>query len=196
MNCVTPFPRTVESGANFRYGLSMSRAHGKLNEKEHEILSLLLQGYSVKTAARMLDVSANTLNERLRSARRKLGVASSREAALLLRDDPAHSHKSPVTNEFGMGFSSSPRAVSALPVSTGAEGQEAELATVQAAYMPLASVWIPGSGLPLRQKEMRDNELGRSGRLRAFRETTLALATSFALICLAFILISTLLRQR
>ena len=168
----------------------------RLNEKEQEILRLILQGYSVKTAARTLDVSANTLNERLRSARRKLGVASSREAALLLRDDPVSSYKSPVTNEFGMGFPPMPRAASALPGSPGAEGHEAELATVQVAYTPLSAVWVPGSGLPLRRKEMRDNELSRSERLRAWREVTLALATSFALICLAFIVISAVLRQR
>lgn len=177
------------------YG-KMEPLHHRLNEKEQEILGLILQGYSVKTAARVLDVSANTLNERLRSARRKMGVASSREAALLLRDNPSSSYKSSVTNEIGMGFTPWPHAPSALPGSPGADDPEMELATVQAAYIPLASGWVPGSGLPLRQKEMRDNELSRSERLRVFRELTLALATSFALISLAFILISTLLRQR
>lgn len=174
----------------------MDRPHQRLNDREREILSLILQGYSVKTAARMLDVSAHTLNERLRSARRKLGVASSREAALLLREDSPSIYKSPVTNEIGIGFSSLTHAASALPASSGVEERDMELATVQAAYIPLSTGLVSSSGLPLRQKEMRENGLSRSERLKVFRELTVALAMSFALISLAFILISTVLRQR
>ena len=81
----------MESNDISLYDAFMKPTHAKLNDKEREILALILQCYSVKTAARTLDVSANTLNERLRSARRKLGVASSSEAALLLRDYPAAS---------------------------------------------------------------------------------------------------------
>jgi TonB family protein len=45
---------------------------------------LLAQGHEAKSIASTLDLSVHTVNERLRAARRKLGVSSSREAARLL----------------------------------------------------------------------------------------------------------------
>ncbi|UZK68381.1 DUF4019 domain-containing protein [Sphingomonas sp. S1-29] len=63
-----------------------------LTEREKETLRLLLGGHDAKSIARSLDLSVHTVNERLRDARRKLAVSSSREAARLLdeveRDDP------------------------------------------------------------------------------------------------------------
>lgn len=55
-----------------------------LSEREKEALRLLLGGHAAKSIARELDLSVHTVNERLRDARRKLGVSSSREAARLL----------------------------------------------------------------------------------------------------------------
>jgi DNA-binding CsgD family transcriptional regulator len=55
-----------------------------LTEKEKTALRLLLAGYDAKSSARELDVSVHTLNDRLRSARRKLGVTTSKEAARIL----------------------------------------------------------------------------------------------------------------
>lgn len=55
-----------------------------LTEKEKETLRLVLQGYDAKSMARLLDLSVHTINERLRHARRKLAVTSSREAARIL----------------------------------------------------------------------------------------------------------------
>ena len=55
-----------------------------LTEKEKEALRLLLAGHDAKSSARELDLSHHTINDRLRSARRKLGVNISREAARLL----------------------------------------------------------------------------------------------------------------
>lgn len=55
-----------------------------LTEKEKETLRLVLQGYDAKSMARLLDLSVHTVNERLRHARRKLAVTSSREAARML----------------------------------------------------------------------------------------------------------------
>ncbi|MFM5906431.1 MAG: DUF4019 domain-containing protein [Novosphingobium sp.] len=56
----------------------------RLSEKERETLRLLLRGYDAKSLARHLGLSVHTVNERLRDARRKLSVSSSREAARLL----------------------------------------------------------------------------------------------------------------
>jgi DNA-binding CsgD family transcriptional regulator len=58
----------------------------QLTEKEKQTLRLLLGGYDAKSSARELGLSVHTINERLRDARRKLGVSSSREAARWLRD--------------------------------------------------------------------------------------------------------------
>lgn len=55
-----------------------------LTEKEKETLRLLLRGHDAKSSASELDLSVHTINERLRSARRKLDVTSSREAARVL----------------------------------------------------------------------------------------------------------------
>lgn len=61
-----------------------------LSEREKETLRLLLAGHDAKSAATALGLSVHTINERLREARRKLGVGSSREAARVLAraEDP------------------------------------------------------------------------------------------------------------
>ena len=57
-----------------------------LSEKEREALRLLLAGHDAKSSARELGVTHHAINDRLRSARRKLGTSSSREAALALAE--------------------------------------------------------------------------------------------------------------
>lgn len=74
----------------------MSQGHQSLSDKEKQTLRLLLVGYDAKSAARHLGLSVHTVNERLRDARRKLAVSSSREAARLLHECeaalPDHPH--------------------------------------------------------------------------------------------------------
>ncbi|MCK0128222.1 DUF4019 domain-containing protein [Erythrobacter sp. F6033] len=55
-----------------------------LTDKEKEALRLLLAGHDAKSSAAKLDLSVHTINDRLRNARRKLHVSSSREAARIL----------------------------------------------------------------------------------------------------------------
>lgn len=69
--------RTTSSG---------SSSAPSLTEREKETLRLLLKGHDAKSIARQLQLSVHTVNERLRDARRKLGVASSREAARLFAE--------------------------------------------------------------------------------------------------------------
>jgi DNA-binding CsgD family transcriptional regulator len=52
-----------------------------LTEKEKQTLRLMVRGHDAKSLARHLGLSVHTINERLRDARRKLDVSSSREAA-------------------------------------------------------------------------------------------------------------------
>ena len=55
-----------------------------LTEKEKQTLRLIARGHDAKSSARSLGLSVHTINERLREARRKMAVSSSREAARLL----------------------------------------------------------------------------------------------------------------
>ncbi len=55
-----------------------------LTEKEKQTLRLIVRGHDAKSIARALNLSVHTINERLRDARRKMAVSSSREAARLL----------------------------------------------------------------------------------------------------------------
>jgi DNA-binding CsgD family transcriptional regulator len=52
-----------------------------LTEKEKQTLRLMVRGHDAKSIARNLGLSVHTINERLRDARRKMAVPSSREAA-------------------------------------------------------------------------------------------------------------------
>ena len=67
----------------------MSTAPDNLTEKEKETLRLIVRGHDAKSSARELGLSVHTINERLRAARRKLDVTSSREAARLLLESEA-----------------------------------------------------------------------------------------------------------
>ena len=62
----------------------MNDGLNELTEREKEALRLVLWGHDAKSIARSLNLSIHTVNERLRDARRKLSVTSSREAARLL----------------------------------------------------------------------------------------------------------------
>ena len=52
-----------------------------LTDKEKQTLRLIVRGHDAKSIARSLGLSVHTINERLRDARRKMAVSSSREAA-------------------------------------------------------------------------------------------------------------------
>ena len=55
-----------------------------LSERQKEILRLIAQHLQAKEVARMLDISESTVKTHTDAARRRLGVASSRDAAKLL----------------------------------------------------------------------------------------------------------------
>lgn len=62
----------------------MATGYQSLTEKEKQTLRLIVRGHDAKSTARHLGLSVHTINERLREARRKLEVSSSREAARLV----------------------------------------------------------------------------------------------------------------
>lgn len=64
--------------------IQVKEGFGALTEKEKQTLRLIVRGHDAKSTARNLGLSVHTINERLRDARRKMAVSSSREAARLL----------------------------------------------------------------------------------------------------------------
>lgn len=61
--------------------LRANEGYWALTEKEKQTLRLIARGHDAKSTARSLGLSVHTINERLRDARRKMAVSSSREAA-------------------------------------------------------------------------------------------------------------------
>jgi len=79
----------------------MTDALDALTDKEKETLRLIVRGHDAKSMARELGLSVHTINERLRAARRKLSVTSSKEAARLLLKEEQNSSEKLGAKEFG-----------------------------------------------------------------------------------------------
>lgn len=80
---------------------------GRLNDAERQVLYLLAEGHTAKSIANELGSTPAAVNERLREARRKTGVGSSRELARLL--------KSQENRHEQMGMASKPPTTAAFP---------------------------------------------------------------------------------
>ena len=84
----------------------MADGVASLTDREREVLRLLLAGHTAKSVAAELDLSVHTVNDYLREARKKLGVASSREAARILgeqeAEDPQHAPQNDAPEQIGM----------------------------------------------------------------------------------------------
>lgn len=85
------------------YGLRMTDETNSLTEREKQVLRLLAASHDAKSAARHLGLSVHTVNERLRTARRKLGVSSSRAAARQLSQVEQSAPKFLVDEDLGEG---------------------------------------------------------------------------------------------
>lgn len=79
----------------------MTEGYEALTDKEKETLRLMGRGHDAKSAASALDLSVHTVNERLRAARRKLEVTSSREAARLLLESEGTAYENLADKELG-----------------------------------------------------------------------------------------------
>ena len=93
----------------------MSARFQTLTEKEKQTLRLIVRGHDAKSIARHLDLSVHTVNERLRDARRKLEVSSSREAARLLLDTEGDGPQNHVDKQIGEAGSSANMGQAAVP---------------------------------------------------------------------------------
>lgn len=140
-------------------------AIASLTERELEILDLLTAGHTVKSIAVRLGRSETSINERLREARRKTGIGSSRELARLIsaqknRDEkidlgtaPAltasgalpgqnglHSSKGAIVMLIALSLAAAGLiAVAAEPPGGDASAQQVEVATAKAS--PLVGRW-------------------------------------------------------
>lgn len=134
-----------------------------LSEKELEVLRLLAGGHTVKSIAAQLGRSEASINERLREARRKTGVGSSRELARMIdaqknRDtksdlsppgDPADAPSAP-RKQGALGWTKGriamafllPAAALGLALAAGTASMPETSETAQAAAAaPLAGKW-------------------------------------------------------
>lgn len=82
---------------------SMSLNLDRLTAQEQDLLRLLAQGHTAKTIANLTGLSVNSVNERLRSARRKTGAVSSRELARRLADQAPQPPQEIRPKLFGVG---------------------------------------------------------------------------------------------
>ncbi len=81
--------------------VAINEAVDALSEKEKQTLRLIVRGHDAKSTARTLGLSVHTINERLRDARRKMAVSSSREAARLLLEAEGGLTPAPPPQSFG-----------------------------------------------------------------------------------------------
>lgn len=161
-----------------------------LNENEKAALRLLLQGHDAKTAAQEIGVTPNVINERLRSARQKLQVTSSKAAARMLAEHEGYDPKNFVPKNIGIAPKRQPSAIYPLP------GQQAaspdRVREVQSAYQSYATFSNPLLSVPFRKQGELGNDLDKGARIWAIADLTVKLAFAFAFVCLAAMVVSRL----
>jgi DNA-binding CsgD family transcriptional regulator len=91
----------------------------RLNETERRVLRLLAEGHTAKSIATELDTTPAAVNERLREARRKTGVGSSRELARLLKAQENRDEQIEVGNRDRVAADMSPDAAEPWRSRTG-----------------------------------------------------------------------------
>lgn len=169
-------------------------AKGDLTPKEIEALALIAQGHDAKSAALELSVSSQTIYERLRRAREKLGASNSRAAARLLFGANASDNEKLLVEN--LVLSDVCPVVASLPVSRAAEADDAGSQTFEDGSIDIRSAWLkPPAYLPLRSRGERDMRASKVERLRLIGELSARLAMAFVAICLAAMVLSTILQR-
>jgi DNA-binding CsgD family transcriptional regulator len=91
----------------------------RLNDAERRVLGLLAQGHTAKSIANAIGSTPAAVNERLREARRKTGVGSSRELARLLKAQENRDEQIGVGNRHPIAADISPGAADPRRAKTG-----------------------------------------------------------------------------
>lgn len=131
----------------------MSQGYGLLTEKEKQVLRLILHGHDAKSMASELDLSVHTVNERLRNARRKLEVTSSKEAARLLLEEEGDTPEFLGHKQLG---EAAPRAAAAHTVPPKARTGRALITGGIVLMSLLLAVLALNPSLPFLQPEQAD----------------------------------------
>lgn len=181
----------------------MSAGYQALTEKEKQTLRLIVRGHDAKSMARHLGLSVHTVNERLRDARRKLEVSSSREAARLLLETEGDDPENLADKQFGEA--NPPVAMEHTATSGTGHGRKPRLAAATAGVVvmsillaafalallpdgtaPSAVTNPPSSGETAAQPTIAETAAARSARAwlmlgdeGRWRDGWLATATSF-----------------
>jgi DNA-binding CsgD family transcriptional regulator len=171
----------------------------KLTERQKECLRLVAHGLEVKEIARELDLSPTAVIERLRGARRVLGVESSREAARRLAV-----YQEAVINIRHVDMPQ-PVADMAYPLpssaaSKGIDGTEGpyrlqEVSAPFATLDPSVAAETRSWSWPWRGKGVRSNDLTSSQRLLASGGLTIAVALAVAILLIAVVQLMSFLLQ-
>lgn len=126
---------------------AMTTSHERLKDltdKEKQALRLIVRGHDAKSMANELSLSVHTVNERLRIARRKLGVTSSREAARLLLGSEGQGPEIPGDRKIGdaatMGTSDADAAVPGKPARRHVAGALVMMTLIAAGLMALSQI--------------------------------------------------------
>ncbi|MFK7843169.1 MAG: helix-turn-helix transcriptional regulator [Sphingorhabdus sp.] len=167
----------------------------QLNDNEKEALRMLLLGHDAKTAAREVDVTPNIINERLRSARQKLQVTSSKAAARMLADHEGIAPKFIVPKNIGIVPKPNSDAVYPLPGQQAASPDQDRVREMQMAYQSYANAPNPLLSVPLRKQGEMGNGLNKGARIWAIADLSVKLAFAFAFVCLAAMLVSRFITQ-
>lgn len=165
----------------------MDKRVAKLNAREKEALRLLLRGFDVKSCARELGVSPSNITERFRSARLKLEVTSSREAARRLQSAEEGHHIF-----YGDSFSEVEKQPHREPLLVAPDHQaeatdmvsEFRVREAYAGFQMQPELFVPLSNLPLRKQGELRNSLSKKQRFFAIFDLATKLAVVVAVICL------------
>ena len=167
----------------------------KLKEHEKAALRLLLRGFDAKSAAHHVGVTPNVINERLRSARQKLQVTSSKHAARVLAESENSNPNFLVHEEIGIVRPPKTTAINPLPGTQATMTEDNSVREAQSVYGSSSSLPKPIFSVPFRKQGELENDLGKTQRLTAVGDLTVKLAAAFAFICLAAMLVSTLISR-
>jgi DNA-binding CsgD family transcriptional regulator len=168
-------------------GQQLDHRLNKLTVREKEALRLLLRGFDVKSCARELGVSTNNITERLRNARLKLEVSSSREAARRLQNAEGDHHIF-----YGHSFSEVEQQHDSRPSTVLPDHQvearetipEFRVREAYSGFQMQPELFAPLSNLPLRRPGELRNSLSKKQRFTAIVDLATRLALVIAVICL------------
>jgi DNA-binding CsgD family transcriptional regulator len=165
-------------------------AGNSLTSKEIEVLALIAQGHDAKSAARELSISSHTIYERLRRARAKLGVNSSREAARIFFKP--ENNQNLVNEKFVLADPDQSTALTGLSgVATAAKHPTRELD--RSPKHLSGSLWSTVlESLPLRTLDESQVHLTKAERLQIIANLSAKLSVTFVAICFAAMIANTL----